>query len=654
MGEKPGKQEAFEKAYDAKFQNREERLLIYSRKFLNFIENYSCGKNSPYYGFFLRKNLIKNRKSLVIDLFHISQYDAHLYFEIIKSPNDLIMVFDFSLNKLLRGIFNQQQHSSTKKLNVRFSNSIQSETREIRSLNNKDFNKIVTLNGILVKCGKLIPNLISGFFKCEICGLEKYSFIEKDNLQEPIYCFNCKNFNCFQLLYHRCNFLDTQHLLVGEIGEKNPYQRIHNTLIFVIHDDYINKFKEGDLIRGTGVLRVVPYRDREKKYPFSFVKPFLDILHIKKVCSEKEEKFDSLFISQILKKKIPMPRKLNQKQKQLHSLGQNTRIFRMTRRSFIPNLHGLEVVKSGLLIQLFKNPKIFFQNLNTILIGENLLLESRILNEISEIAPKGFYSHAKPFDPQKLILQVEKKKKTREPKPIPGWIFKRTSTHLCIDGVQNLPGYIFPILRETTNNQIISFAQGGLTYSLETKISLICSLIKEKEDFEKKNSFFFSNFPRPFLGSFDFLYFMSGTLSNIIDKKFAESMTESVLFDRKKKREIEISKLGFSRKGLSWFFVETSKIDGFNKPFILWKEIVKWGHILKRIKAFNTGELTKKVRSLNFRIRILSKILSQQRLSKIIGKEDIRNAIIKISETSKSLEFFLKKTNNLGGKRKEK
>lgn len=618
----------------------EEKVLFFSKRFLNFIKNFENKENrGSYYSLFFKENFRKNQRSLVIDLFHLSEFDTFLYFEIINSPGELMMIFDFALNGLMNKILRENKNSNQMKFRVRFINNIKSEIRKINTIEKKDFNKLITTQGVLIKCSQSTPNLVGGLFRCEVCRLETYSFPENEYLSEPIYCFNCKNFNCFQILFQRCNFSDSQFLLMGDQLDTGMSRKIPNTLVLTIRDEYVNNFQEGDLIRCTGVLRVVPYMDEEKKYKFPLIKTTLDVLHIEKI------KIPDVFMTRSYWKKSLIDLKENlQTQKKIHSLGQNKKIFRMLKHSIIPDLLGIEVIKSGILCQLSKISKENSENLNTLLVGDNYSIKSRILKRSSSIKPRGLYINSKNCELKKFILYSGQKSKTQSEKITAGLIFRKDTKLCCIDGIQDFPKYLFPILKEVMNNHMVSFAQNGTIGSLEANFSLICSLNKDSEISWKENKNPFCDLPISFIRSFDIVYFISGTDSVSFDKKFAENTIENIFFDGKKKdleKKTANDSIGFSKKSLLWFLEETSKVENFKESALLLKETIKWNNVLKKIKRSDSNEVFRKNRTMIGLIKILSEALAKQRISKVVGIEDVRNAIIKISEASKSIEFYL-------------
>mmetsp|Transcript_14835 Transcript_14835/g.29764 ORF Transcript_14835/g.29764 Transcript_14835/m.29764 type:complete len:569 (+) Transcript_14835:346-2052(+) len=559
----------------------------------------------------------------------------------------MIVIFEYALKKFLC-------HANIKHenpiINISFSNSLENEIRKIQTIGTSDFNKLATIKGVIIDYSNLIPNITSGFFKCEICCLETYSYPDNGLLSEPVYCFNCKNFQCFRLLYYRSNFSNKQYILVQDLSGTMDSETLPDRLIIVVHGDSWDKFKKGDYIIGTGIIRASPIWNTKKTSQFPFIKIFLDILYIEKTSTKKNKKpfYQDL---QYFKTESSHLIEKNEQKRMFNSLGQNPKVLKILKTSLVPDIIGFEVIKLGILAQLMdnfneKNRFCLPQKLNILLLGENSLFKYKILKFVSNLIPKSIFLNGKNSISKKFILSIDSENNLDTKRVIRGPLFQADGGTCCIDEIQDLPAYLFPVLKEIANQQSISIARDGIVRCLPAKISFLSSL--NKETWKTRNNtehLWLLDLPESFFKSFDLLYCLNDLYSGFIDKKLAEYTVELILQKEdslNKKKGCLPTGLGFTSKSFAFFIRESSKIEKAKNSEMALKEVVKWVTILERIKNTTPIEILEKNRPTSYLIEILSQTSANLRFSEIVGIEDIRDALVNSLEASKSLESFFK------------
>lgn len=92
-------------------------------------------------------------------------FDKNLYAQLIAYPGEIIQILDKSVTKVFLEKFRPSEYRNIMVLikNLRKKNTM-------RSLGTKDINHLVSINGIVLRCSEIIPDIKDAFFKCSNCG----------------------------------------------------------------------------------------------------------------------------------------------------------------------------------------------------------------------------------------------------------------------------------------------------------------------------------------------------------------------------------------------------------------------------------------------------------------------------------------------------
>ena len=116
---------------------------------------------------------------------------------------------------------------------------------------------------------------------------------EIGNIQEPIYCFVCKNFNSFEIVHNRCYFNKIKFFKVQNFSSNDLNYNSDSNLLLISRNHSLKKFKVGDIIKTTGILRIKPYYDKVKKSDSIFFNTYLDSLYMIKTTFKIDDNNDS-------------------------------------------------------------------------------------------------------------------------------------------------------------------------------------------------------------------------------------------------------------------------------------------------------------------------------------------------------------------------
>lgn len=206
--------------------------------------------------FILQQPIDTNTKRIPINLTELFNFSKSLYEEFTnfflgnsESPNIKYAEFieaQFT-KEFLEGIFTDQktdflndQFFSSKDVNQIFQlyNPLPTSTIPINKLRPSiHLNSIISVPGIVTKVGNIVPELLIGIFRCNICGITSDPIFQQDEFTNPIICKN-------QVCANRSHFS-----LIDNYNDMSSYEFDKETkeLIFKIKENDKNKF--GDLQR---------------------------------------------------------------------------------------------------------------------------------------------------------------------------------------------------------------------------------------------------------------------------------------------------------------------------------------------------------------------------------------------------------------------
>jgi len=96
------------------------------------------------------------------------------------------------------------------------------KTYRIRELGPEHIDKMVTLRGIIIRNGDVVPEMKQAAFRCTNCNTEEQRYIERGRVIEPLTCIKCQAKHSYELMHNMCLFSDKQHVKVQETPESVP------------------------------------------------------------------------------------------------------------------------------------------------------------------------------------------------------------------------------------------------------------------------------------------------------------------------------------------------------------------------------------------------------------------------------------------------
>lgn len=618
-------------------------------RFLNFINNFTISSGSKPYRLckilkkFVRKNIILN-----INLSHIAEFDVQLYLKIKGYPSELTGFFEYILNAFFnKNIFlvkNRQQN----KIKVNFWHQNLNNELNIQEISPRLFNKLISIHGRIIKLTKNFSELSSILFKCAVCEFETYSLGEMSNIQEPIYCYLCKNFNSFQILYNRSYFNKIKFFKIQNQSLDNVVKNYNVNILVISRNHLTRDLNVGDKIRATGILRINPFFDKIRKVDSVFFGVYLDSLCLFK--SSKNFKPKKIYGRRhLVNFWLNLTNETFEDKLMFTSLVENLNFYNFFQDSCFNGQLGIETLKKTLATIYFtigyeckKSNSAKTIYLNLLINNKNCKNNSIFLKNIFSQFQKYVYINGKIEDETLLIPHFESKEEYNGNRLVKGKILNSNRKICFFENLNFASHNTLLVLKELITNHSVSIVRSGVNCSMEIKSSIVATInsldtLIKIDNLTKK----YKNFFNTLVNLFELTYILKIPIFDFFEKYIVLYFTHNFFNEARKIKSdhFNLKKVGLKSKGIFYFVESTRRHNKFITSLFSTREVMKLGNLIKILLNLKFKKQVKNFQNFLETTKTVARGLSKFRMSKLIAVEDIRLAFLTISECMKSCNY---------------
>ncbi|MFH0970029.1 MAG: LAGLIDADG family homing endonuclease [Candidatus Diapherotrites archaeon] len=310
-------------------------------------------------------------RSLIVDFNDLDSFDYQLAEELMEHPDLLMEAAKLAVQKIEVSVL--QLDSFTP--NVRFRNLPKDKQSLVRDVSAAQLGKLISVEGVIRQVTEVMPKLKNATWRCRRCGNTYLIAQDGHQQRKPVLC-SCKNRD-FELVPEESRFVDYQKIQIQEPLEmlKGSEQAVN--LDVYIEDDFVNKVYPGNRTQITGILRLYP-PNKDKKNVYG---RYLEAIHLE----ETEKEFEDIIIEE-------------EEEQKIKELAKDPAIYQMLAQSIAPAIHGHDIVKESIALQLFGGVKknipgstTIRGNVHVLLVGDPGTGKSQLLVAADRIAPKSVY-----------------------------------------------------------------------------------------------------------------------------------------------------------------------------------------------------------------------------------------------------------------------
>ncbi|MBI5159557.1 minichromosome maintenance protein MCM [Candidatus Micrarchaeota archaeon] len=427
-----------------------EDLDVVVREFESFFEAKYLEKINVLLAVYPRK------KSLNVDYSDLDSWSVELADELLRKPDKIVWCAEKALSGLVAGKTVEEFDA-----HVRFFN-LPDQTLLIQDAGAAEIERLICLHGIITKRAEVRPRVEIAFYKCLHCDAEyKVPMTKKAKPLEV--CEACKR--RVKLVEEQSYFVNIQRVEIQELLERVRGGAPAGRMELLLEDDLVNSVVPGDNVEITGVMRIrPPIKVGEKTGVYL---KYVDVMHIRNI----QREFEEIEISKEEEDKIV-------------AIARDPQVFEKIIQSIAPSIYGYEEIKMAVALQLFGgNPdkrlpeggKIR-SDIHLLIVGDPGSAKSRMLQYVTEIAPKSIYVSGKSVSAAGLSAAAEK-----DDLGDGGWVLKAGALVLASGGIAGVDELdkIDPedraALHEIMETQTVSIAKAGIVARLKAETSIIAA-----------------------------------------------------------------------------------------------------------------------------------------------------------------------------------
>ena len=332
-------------------------------------------------------------KAVVVEYWDIDKYDHEFAEYLLEAPDPTLRMAEVAVRDML-----PPDNKCPLKVRVTGlpddSDLPRPQTRiPISRLRVESMDMLVAVEGLVTKSTEVRPKLRVGVFECQMC--EALTRVEQTgkHIMEPIECSQLEevyvgepgcgrafNKTRFKKVSQLCERVNTQRIQLQEAPEGGRGAAQPERITVRLSDDLVATVQPGDRAVVNGILRAVPRGEGRKEET-------LEDTYIEAISIEvREYAYEDVVIAPDEKDRM-------------RRLAASGDIVDIVRASIAPTIHGWEVEKDALSLQLFggvsremPDGTYLRGDIHVLLVGDPGLAKSQLLRYIARLAPRGIYA----------------------------------------------------------------------------------------------------------------------------------------------------------------------------------------------------------------------------------------------------------------------
>ncbi|MEM4576982.1 MAG: minichromosome maintenance protein MCM [Candidatus Nezhaarchaeales archaeon] len=479
--------------------------------FSEFLKSFIDDKGALKYRERIRHMIVSGSKSLVIDFEDLLLFNENLARGVVDKPREYL---DYASMALYDVVKNENRVYAEKigKFYARFRKA--GDTVPIRKIRAEHINKIITVDGVVVRASSIKQRIVEGAFICRNDNCQEIIKVPQNSrtFNYPNTCPKCGKRGTLEFSPENSTYMDVQTLVIQEKPEDVPSGQLPRSVEVFVTDDLVDKARPGDRVLVSGILSVrqdhSPKLGRLTTFTTYLEANYLEVpikgIEDVEITPEDEEK--------------------------IREAARDPAIVDKIIRSIAPSIYGMEEVKEAIAYMLFGGvPKVMPDgvkirgDLHVLIVGDPGTAKSQLLQYVAKLAPRGIYTSGKGSTAAGLTATVVRDKNTGDFFLEAGALVLADNGVAAIDEIDKMRDEDRVAMHETMEQQTISIAKAGIVAMLNARTSVLAAANPRFGRYMSNRPVSENiNLPVTILSRFDFIFVTLDKPNKIRDSALAD------------------------------------------------------------------------------------------------------------------------------------